>query len=280
MLYCCFQRAIKFFIFDENTHAFPEEKEVLLQEGLKFKTIGLKGSLPFFEDFSYDHIELDVQQGDSWGSRDLFWNIKVHKSCSEHLIFPDENTNLKLFNSNWLQTKLSTNFAENKLFHPLIFEKIQVNTEFKNYVVINIKSYYNWGNKNIENFYNKHDIKKITKLFPNHLIILNTPKLPIEPHNISSESIVNFCLGDNSISSDKYYQECKNLREINIKQISLLKGADVIFSTQGGNTPLSMYCNDDVRILMRGGFDYPDYFSIAKQRKMDFKIGYSVDQLY
>jgi hypothetical protein len=25
-----------FFIYGENTHAFPDEKEVLLQEGLKF----------------------------------------------------------------------------------------------------------------------------------------------------------------------------------------------------------------------------------------------------
>ena len=28
-----------FFIYDENTHAFPEEKEALLQEGLEFKII-------------------------------------------------------------------------------------------------------------------------------------------------------------------------------------------------------------------------------------------------
>jgi hypothetical protein len=28
-----------FFKYDENTHAFPDEKEVLLQEGLKFKIL-------------------------------------------------------------------------------------------------------------------------------------------------------------------------------------------------------------------------------------------------
>ncbi len=28
-----------FFIYDENTHAFPQEKEVLLQEGLEFKIV-------------------------------------------------------------------------------------------------------------------------------------------------------------------------------------------------------------------------------------------------
>ena len=28
-----------FFIYDENTHAFPSEKEVLLQEGLEFKIV-------------------------------------------------------------------------------------------------------------------------------------------------------------------------------------------------------------------------------------------------
>jgi hypothetical protein len=26
-----------FFVYDENTHAFPEEREALLQEGLEFK---------------------------------------------------------------------------------------------------------------------------------------------------------------------------------------------------------------------------------------------------
>ena len=29
-----------FFIYDENTHAFPNEKEALFQEGLEFKIIG------------------------------------------------------------------------------------------------------------------------------------------------------------------------------------------------------------------------------------------------
>jgi hypothetical protein len=28
------------FIYDENTHAFPDEKEALFQEGLEFKIIG------------------------------------------------------------------------------------------------------------------------------------------------------------------------------------------------------------------------------------------------
>jgi hypothetical protein len=28
-----------FFIYDENTHAFPDEKEALFQEGLEFKII-------------------------------------------------------------------------------------------------------------------------------------------------------------------------------------------------------------------------------------------------
>ena len=28
-----------FFIYDENTHAFPDEKEALFQEGLEFKIV-------------------------------------------------------------------------------------------------------------------------------------------------------------------------------------------------------------------------------------------------
>ena len=28
-----------FFVYDENTHAFPDEKEALFQEGLEFKIV-------------------------------------------------------------------------------------------------------------------------------------------------------------------------------------------------------------------------------------------------
>ncbi|MEN9394980.1 MAG: hypothetical protein RL362_1201, partial [Bacteroidota bacterium] len=122
-------REFRFAFFGELGYGlicfFPFLYYVTKREGIKLKTIGLKGSVPFFDDFSCDHIELDIQQGDCWGSRELFWNFKLRKSCSEYLIFPDDNTNLNLFNLKWIHTKLSTNFTKNSCFLPLEFEKIQ-----------------------------------------------------------------------------------------------------------------------------------------------------------
>ena len=46
-----------FFVFDENTHAFPEESEALLQEGLEFKIIGKK--MKHKDQLSYIEVHLE-----------------------------------------------------------------------------------------------------------------------------------------------------------------------------------------------------------------------------
>ncbi len=47
-----------FFVFDENTHAFPEEKEALLQEGLEFNIIG-KTWVKHENNWSYFEVHLE-----------------------------------------------------------------------------------------------------------------------------------------------------------------------------------------------------------------------------
>ena len=47
-----------FFIYDENTHAFPEEKEVLFQEGLEFKIIS-KTKMRHENDWNYIEVHLE-----------------------------------------------------------------------------------------------------------------------------------------------------------------------------------------------------------------------------
>jgi hypothetical protein len=46
-----------FFIYDENTHAFPYEKEVLLQEGLEFK-IKKKNKMKHNDGWNYIEVHL------------------------------------------------------------------------------------------------------------------------------------------------------------------------------------------------------------------------------
>ena len=52
-----------FFIYDENTHAFPNEEEVLLQEGLKFKIVEKK---KMKHKKGWDYIEVHLEN----------WNYK------------------------------------------------------------------------------------------------------------------------------------------------------------------------------------------------------------
>ena len=47
-----------FFIYDENTHAFPHEKEVLFQEGLEFKIIG-KTNIGHKKGWNYIEVHLE-----------------------------------------------------------------------------------------------------------------------------------------------------------------------------------------------------------------------------
>ena len=47
-----------FFIYNENTHAFPEEKEVLFQEGLEFKIIS-KTKMSQENDWNYIEVHLE-----------------------------------------------------------------------------------------------------------------------------------------------------------------------------------------------------------------------------
>ena len=47
-----------FFIYDENTTAFPREKEVLLQEGLEFKIIS-KTKMRHEEGWYYIEVHLE-----------------------------------------------------------------------------------------------------------------------------------------------------------------------------------------------------------------------------
>ncbi len=46
------------FIYDEYTHAFPEEKEVLFQEGLEFKIIS-KTKIKHEEGWNYIEVHLE-----------------------------------------------------------------------------------------------------------------------------------------------------------------------------------------------------------------------------
>ena len=47
-----------FFIYDENTHAFPIEKEALFQEGLEFKIVG-KTKMKHEENWNYIEVHLE-----------------------------------------------------------------------------------------------------------------------------------------------------------------------------------------------------------------------------
>ena len=56
-----------YFIYDEETSAFPREKEVLLQEGLTFQIIEIKKKIEEIKGFEYYKVRL------------LYWIEKENK---------------------------------------------------------------------------------------------------------------------------------------------------------------------------------------------------------
>jgi hypothetical protein len=249
---------------------------------IKFKTLGLIGSGAFFSDFSKDHFEIDCIQGDMWG-------VNMHKIIAdkyrnfEKLVFISNKIKLEIIDIEWKFRDIHIDFKNNIHYLPLDFEIIKTHKDVLEYVVINIKSYYNWGNSAIKNFYQFSEILEIIDFYYPMKVILNNPKLPSEETNeyFEVETALKRIIDsrNNVITSDNLYKECQNIGEINVRQISLLKGAHSIFACQGGNAVLSIFCNKKTRVLMRGGFDYPDYESISYIKQVPLVIAYDTSTL-
>lgn len=255
---------------------WPYLNYISAEFNIKLKTIGLPGSKVFVKEFSKDHIEIEIPQGDMWGDKTNLTDFNIQ----DQAVLPSQKGKITIEGKEWVTNSMHV-FYDDRYYKILNFSNSALVSSFKDFIVINIKNHYNWGNTSIQNFYLKEDIVQICETYKDCKIYLNAPKFWKEPYTIYFDSNFNDLIKkyDNLVSLDEEYSKCKNYNEVNLMQISILQNASIVFATQGGNAVLSILCNPNVKILMRGGEDYPDYVSLARIKKSKIKIGYEVKDL-
>ena len=256
----------------------PFLNQVSQETNIKMVTCGLNGSTPFFSNFSLHHTELAIKSLDEMGNSAV--NGEIHlvydelrkRFPTQKIIFPTPGITIN--GRTWLNTNLHIRFNPScgDFSHlpplPPAPEKEASNTPRR--IVINIKDYHNWQNDAIQNYYTEDDLIRIVEHHQEDEIFLNYPSLPKEDSS-SGYFTVKLPQGLNIHSSYSIYDGCESIGDINKKQIELLASADVVYATQGGNAILSLLCAKEIKIIMRGGFDYPDFTYLGKKlnKKVD-----------
>lgn len=256
----------------------PFLNQVSRETNIKMTTCGLSGSAPFFSNFSINHTELNTKSLDEMGNSAVNGKIsKLYREIkkrfpSQKVIFPTPG--IKLNGRTWRNTTLHMKFdaacGDFRGLPSLRQPSETVGSKSSRRIVINIKDYHNWQNDAIQNYYTEEDLMKIVKNHQDDEIIFNYPSLPKEDSS-SGYFSVHLPSGPNIKSSESVYEGCQSIGDINEKQIALLSSADVVYATQGGNAILSILCAKEIKIIMRGGFDYPDFTYLGNklQKKVD-----------
>jgi len=234
-------------------------------------TAGIDGSA-FLYGFSRRHTEVPGRfGGDMWGVSEKY--VAAQRRIGTRLVHP--------VNERVRKISVGGIAWENPIFHRTLktdhysvvhcasdsafFEKRR--KQFGEYVVINNKHYFNWAGIPIPNFYNVDEIDRICAFAEaNGLnVVLNVFDDPVvdlvvnqyfslDYSQLKSKTILNL---------SSMYRDIPTKAEQNRFQAAVLKGAQTVFATQGGNAPLSIACNRSVSVLLRGGNDYPDLVSLA-----------------
>lgn len=255
----------------------------LADQNIPIKSMGLTGSTPFWN-FSQDHIEVDLPQGDGWGEPKISLNAMKYLSKKEILVVPD-SFSYRLINVSghqWVSNSLHKSIS-NQNYLPLNLrneKKLDLCGEC--YAVVNVKNYFNWGLTDIPNFYLDHEYEKIYEFCSAQGMLLVLNRFPSASENSSTyfeESYIDTLAGrDNVVDMAEHYSKVDTQASRNLMQISLLQNAKHVFATQGGNAVLTLICSPDITILMRGGHDYPDYVSLSRLYGRKCEIIYEIDQ--
>ncbi len=249
--------------------------------GFKISGVGIQGQRPLWN-FASEFTGLNIQAGDSFGSDFEIRLAKKMLGGGAKIIAPANERRYGLY--------VNGEMWENPFLHQRIFVKnySRLTPDFiepkiyEPYVVINFKNYFNWGNPDIVNFYVAKEISHIVNFFGkrNIKVVLNRFPSPLEATSIytdDSEILKDLC-NDLMIDMAPYYDELDTLDEKNALQFGLLKNAQHIFATQGGNAAISIVMGKNVSILMRGGSDWPDYKSLSEIYDVSIDIGYELNQ--
>lgn len=261
----------------------PFLNQVSINTGIKLKTCGLNGSSVFFSNFSDNHTEISIKSlnmmGNDRGHGEIY---QVYRSVrkrfpKEKIIFP--TVGITINGTEWKNTSLHMNFdfrCGNFInLPPLPSQDNCTEPNGRKKVVINIKDYHNWGNDAIRNYYTEEDLLKIVRRHSEDDIFINYPSLPREDSS-SGYFRVNLPKAPNIVQASSIYKNCKTIGDINKTQIQLLASSDLIYATQGGNAILSILCGKKINIIMRGGFDYPDFTYLEKKLVKTVKIFYEI----
>ena len=241
------------------------------------KTCGPLGSSPFYY-FSDDHLEIECPVLDSWGSE--YELLRLQRNISERLIAPSNlgSRELDICGNLWTNNNLHTHLSRNA-YEPLDYLVPRSTDLPEKYAVINTKDYYNWGNYTIRNFYDLAEIRQVAEFCKKTGLALVINRFPAPRESTStyfSEEIVSAEMLSlyNIIDMAPLYSSITDLSERNRLQLQCLKHASVVFASQGGNAAITLLCNKNVAILMRGGFDYPDYKFLAETHEANLVMAY------
>lgn len=252
------------------------------------KTAGLPGTKPFWE-FSSDHIEVSIDQADMWGDRSSALLAAEFLDGSEYLVAPVTANGYKAFDfalngHTWISLELHRNITGEN-YSPLALPRGSLeHLKFvrKPFVVINVKNYFNWGNTDIPNLYTADDIADIISVCESRgfSVALNRFPASRESTNIYLEDdyLKGVLMRSNVIDMLPIYAELESTADRNRLQTNTISSAEHVFASQGGNAVLALTCNQSVTVLMRGGYDYPDYTSLARIYGSDLDLIYEVKQ--
>lgn len=260
-----------------------------------FTTVGVRGSAPFFESVSNDHIELAVDVSGTWGSRATGLRAlgqlrKIRPKAK--LLTPQDHvprSNSFVINGwEWESPEIHSLDVGGSHYACLDWSNLQLQEANEliggigPYVVINAKNHFNWGNANLMNHYTQEDLRALVPLLHNEgfQVLLNRPPLPREENSIYFDD-AQFVKEANSLGVldlGAWYLQLSSLSKINAAQIQILRNARGVYASQGGNANLALVCSRDVKILMRAGHDYPDYLSMAKRYGASVEIVFEVNQ--
>jgi hypothetical protein len=260
----------------------------LNSKGINFKTLMIKGYKSFcpFISSKSDHVEVELKHLDSWGTFKQLMSLKKYLK-GEILISP--------FNYKYHQTNISIGGYkwQNPSFHNPInvtnYKKLKIKpiktflkkNNIKNkYWVINIKKHFNWGNNFIENYYSFDEIKKILNYAKeeNITVFLNDTSLVEDASQVDLFNLDSFVNNQNVFNLNDLYKKVRKPDEINQIQFEYLSNADHVFSTQGGNSLISILLAKSSTIIMRGGLDFIDLTEMAKIYNRDIEIIYELNQ--
>ncbi len=253
------------------------------------ETFGPVGSAPFFY-FSKRHTELDIVSVPGWGNREVGKRLMAYaedqpifvpraiKPCG---VFAEKELSWEIgdlgsFSGQW-------NYLNLELDPPVelsIQAKQLLQSEF---CILNLKRYFNWGNREIPNFYSVDEILKLADFCLDHqmLLLVNDHNPGIQASEIPIDSTPFAKLAEmreNIVLLSEILSENQELEIRTAIQLFFLGRAQRVFATQGGNGILSIICNRNVTLLMRGGFDWPDCVSTARRYGTNLEVLYEINQ--